>query len=65
MTRYRFYYADERKADGSAKFRVDGDAHAKLFWDLSETKEQGPWMQTFVKDVGYQDFESKSTSFSL
>ncbi|WWC68351.1 uncharacterized protein I206_102276 [Kwoniella pini CBS 10737] len=54
---YKFYYADERKADGSPKYRVDGDAHAELFWNLSSDKEQGPWMQTFVKDVGYQKFD--------
>ncbi|KAL2067935.1 hypothetical protein VTL71DRAFT_16033 [Oculimacula yallundae] len=53
----RFYYVDERKSDGSAKYRVDGDAHGKIFLELAEKKEQGPWLQTFVKDVGYQDFE--------
>lgn len=53
---YRFYYADERKADGSAKYRVDGEAHAKLFWGLAQAKSQGPWLQSFVKDVGYKDF---------
>lgn len=52
----RFYYADERKADGSAKYKVDGEAHANLFWELALAKSQGPWLQTFVKDVGYKDF---------
>lgn len=42
--------------DGTAKYRVDGEAHAKLYWELAEDKEQGPWMQTFVKDVGYKKF---------
>ncbi|KAG4438110.1 hypothetical protein IFR05_006390 [Cadophora sp. M221] len=53
---YKFYYVDERKADGSAKYRVDGDAHGKIFSELAEAKTQGPWLQTFVKDVGYKDF---------
>ena len=57
----RFYYGDERKADGSAKFRVDGEAHAKLYWELAEAKTQGPWLQTFVKDVGYKNFDSLYT----
>lgn len=50
---------DERKADGSAKYRVDGEAHGKIFLELAEGKGQGPWLQTFVKDVGYQSFESQ------
>ncbi|KAK9381409.1 uncharacterized protein V2V93DRAFT_358703 [Kockiozyma suomiensis] len=53
---FKFYYADERKADGSAKYKVDGEAHANLFWELALAKSQGPWLQTFVKDVGYKDF---------
>jgi hypothetical protein len=55
----RFYYADERKADGSAKYRVDADAHGQLYLDLAEGATQGPWLQTFVKDVGYTDFQHK------
>ncbi|KAF4950701.1 hypothetical protein FSARC_13105 [Fusarium sarcochroum] len=58
---YKFYYADERKADGSPKYRVDGDAHADLFWELSEDKVQGPWMQTFVQGVGYRNFDTTFT----
>jgi hypothetical protein len=54
--RIRYYYADERKDDGSAKYRVDGDAHAELFWQLAQDKRQGPWMQTFVKGKGYVKF---------
>ncbi|ORY35590.1 putative short chain type dehydrogenase [Naematelia encephala] len=54
---YKFYYADERKADGSPKYRVDGDAHATLFWELSQAEKQLPWMQTFVQGVGYQKFD--------
>jgi hypothetical protein len=58
LTVCRFYYVDERKADGSAKFKVDGDAHGKLLWELAEAKKQGPALHTFVKDVGYKKFES-------
>ncbi len=52
----RFYYGDERKADGSAAMGVDGEAHGKLYVALAEGKEQGPWQQTFVKGVGYKKF---------
>lgn len=53
----RFYYADERKPDGGpAKNDKDGEAHAKHYIELAETKEQGPWQQTFVKGVGYRTF---------
>ena len=60
----RFYYGDERKADGSAIYRVDGEAHAKLYWELAEEKTHGPWMQTFVKGVGYTKFDSQYASSS-
>lgn len=53
----RFYYGDERKTDGTAIYRVNGDAHAEEYWKLAEAKEQGPWLQTFVKGRGYVDFE--------
>ncbi|KAF0643192.1 hypothetical protein FPSE5266_07860 [Fusarium pseudograminearum] len=55
---YKFYYADERKEDGSPKYRIDGDAHAKLYWELAHAKTQGPWMQTFVAGVGYKKFDT-------
>ena len=53
----RFYYADERKEYGSPKYRVDGDAHADLYWSLTQGETQGPWLQTFVKGVGYRAFD--------
>jgi len=57
--RYKFYYGDQRKADGSAVYAgVDGDAHARLYLELSEGKEQGPWQQTFVSGTGYKDFST-------
>jgi hypothetical protein len=58
MIAFRFYYVDERKTDGSAAFRVDGEAHGKMFWELVEGKSQGPWLQTFVKGEGYKNFNS-------
>ncbi|KAH7473037.1 hypothetical protein FOMA001_g11842 [Fusarium oxysporum f. sp. matthiolae] len=58
---YKFYYADERKPDGAPKYRVDGDAHADLYWELSQGKEQEPWMQTFVKGEGYKKFDTLYT----
>ncbi|KAL7815040.1 hypothetical protein V8C44DRAFT_356813 [Trichoderma aethiopicum] len=54
--RFKFYYVDERKADGSAAFKIDGEAHANLFCELAQAKTQGPWLQTFVKGGGYKDF---------
>ncbi|CAI6335131.1 unnamed protein product [Periconia digitata] len=54
---YKFYYADERKSDGSsAGQELHGDAHGKLYVELSEGKTQGPWQQTFVPGKGYQKF---------
>jgi len=35
---------------------IDGDAHGKMYLELAEGKEQGPWQQTFVKNVGYKNF---------
>ncbi|MCJ1385554.1 hypothetical protein MMC17_008677 [Xylographa soralifera] len=54
---YKFYYADERKADGSAAyFDIDGEAHGELYVQLAEGESQGPWLQTFVKGIGYKHF---------
>lgn len=56
---YKFYYGDQRKADGAAVYDdVDGDAHAKLYLELAEGKVQGPWQQTFVSGEGYRDFSA-------
>lgn len=52
----RFYYADERKEDGTPVYSaIDGEAHGKFYTELSKQKEQGPWLQTFVKNKGYVD----------
>ena len=52
----RFYYADERKADGSAAYQISGDAHGEFFVQLAEGSKQGPWLATFVKGKGYVEF---------
>jgi hypothetical protein len=39
----RFYYANERKANGSPAFIVDGPAHGKIYTELAEGGSQGPW----------------------
>lgn len=61
LTAFRFYYADERKEDGSAAFMdINGEAHGKFYAELAESKSQGPWQQTFVKDLGYKSFSNAS-----
>jgi hypothetical protein len=59
LTKSRFYYADERNADGSPAYgKVDGEAHGKHYLHLAEGKSQEAWLQTFVKGgVGYKKFE--------
>lgn len=44
--------------DGKPKYRIDGDAHADLYWGLAQAGNQGPWLQTFVKGVGYKAFDT-------
>ncbi|KAL9086374.1 MAG: hypothetical protein Q9165_007160 [Trypethelium subeluteriae] len=54
---FKFYYSDERKADGSAAyFDISGEAHGKFYAEIAEHKVQGPWHQTFVKGIGYTRF---------
>ncbi|KAH6623699.1 hypothetical protein F5144DRAFT_519059, partial [Chaetomium tenue] len=54
---YKFYYADERKADGEPAYMdIDGAAHAEQYVALAEERSQGPWHYTFVKGVGYKKF---------
>jgi len=54
----RFYYADERRADGSPMYGdIGGSAAGKFYVELAETASQGPWQQTFVDNVGYKSFE--------
>ncbi|KAM5373885.1 hypothetical protein ACJZ2D_006714 [Fusarium nematophilum] len=54
---FKFYYADERNADGSPAYQaIDGPAHGKFYTELAGGSSQGPWQQTFVKGVGYKKF---------
>ncbi|CAI7586253.1 unnamed protein product [Penicillium palitans] len=56
---FKFYYADERYADGAPAYSaVNGEAHGRFYAELAEHKFQGPWQQTFVKDIGYKDFSA-------
>ncbi|CAI7569266.1 unnamed protein product [Penicillium discolor] len=56
---FKFYYADERYADGAPAYSgVNGEAHGKFYAELAEHKFQGPWQQTFVKDIGYKHFSA-------
>ena len=57
---YRFYYADERKADGAAKYKVSGPAHGEYYLSLAKGEKQGPWLATFVDGEGYKDFGETS-----
>lgn len=53
----RFFYADERFADGKSKGQeLDGPAHGDFFRQLAEREGEVPWHATFVKDQGYVKF---------
>ncbi|RWA13728.1 hypothetical protein EKO27_g1397 [Xylaria grammica] len=55
---YRFFYADERAADGKSKGAdVDGPAHADFFAQLANHEGNVPWLATFVTGKGYVHFE--------
>ncbi|KAK6705232.1 hypothetical protein SNK03_009079 [Fusarium graminearum] len=60
----KFYYVDERKPEGGPIYRVNGDAHGEMYWKLSQDKEQGEWLQTFVKGEGYKKFDTIYTPLS-
>ncbi|KAI5479320.1 putative short chain type dehydrogenase [Pseudohyphozyma bogoriensis] len=53
----RFYYADERTETGApVGNKVNGEAHAQMYWDLAQSKEQGDPLVTFVKGKGIVKF---------
>ncbi|KAF2798023.1 putative short-chain dehydrogenase [Melanomma pulvis-pyrius CBS 109.77] len=54
---FKFYYADERQADGGATIPVSGPAAGEAYTELAEKKEQGPWNWTFVEGKGYVEFK--------
>lgn len=54
---YRFFYADERAADGKNIGPVlSGPAHGDFFAQLAKHEGNVPWLATFVKDKGYVKF---------
>lgn len=56
---FKFYYADERRANGAPVSNdIDGPAAAEHYLKLAEGEKQEPWLQTFVKGIGYKDFSS-------
>ncbi|KAI5918847.1 putative short chain type dehydrogenase [Camillea tinctor] len=60
---YKFYYGDERRADGSPMTQgLGGKAHADLYLDLAKDPAQRPWQQTFVAGKGYVKFEKKDVA---
>lgn len=53
----RFYYADQRQANGGIFVPPDAPAHAATYLELAQDVEQRPWNYTFVKGVGYTAFD--------
>lgn len=54
---HSFYYADERKEDGTvAGGKISGPAHGEFYYELAEGERQGPWLATFVAGKGYTAF---------
>lgn len=57
MRAARFFYADERYADGKNKgMDIDGDAHGEFYAQLADHEANVPWQATFVKGKGYVKF---------
>jgi hypothetical protein len=55
---YGFYFADERTPEGKGMLYVSGEAHAEMFLELAQRKEQGEAFVTFVRGKGEVRFES-------
>ncbi|KAI1032771.1 hypothetical protein LB504_006232 [Fusarium proliferatum] len=54
---FKFYYADERKEDGTPMYSgATAEGHAQFYFELAEGKEQQVWQQTFVSGQGYKKF---------
>jgi hypothetical protein len=53
----RFYYADERQADGGPTIPVNGPAAGDMYVELAEKPEQEPWDFTFMAGKGYIKFK--------
>jgi len=57
LIKYRFYYADERQANGGPTIPVNGPAAGEAYVELAEKKEQGPWDYSFMNGKGYVEFK--------
>ena len=54
---FRFFYVDERKANGaSGGSTIDGPAHAEFFASLLDADQSVPVLATFVPGKGYVHF---------
>jgi len=50
----------ERTPEGNPTgTNIDGDAHAKFYYELANKVEQGEYVQTFVKGKAYVKFQGK------
>ena len=57
ITESRFYWADERHADGQPKpVGLSGPAHAQLYLELAQDPKQRVWQHTFVEGKGFTEF---------
>jgi hypothetical protein len=58
LTFIRFFYGDERTAEGGpVGNKISGDGHADFYLKLAtEENADIPWDATFVKDKGYVKF---------
>lgn len=60
---FRFYYADERTAEGAPVYnKIDGPAHGEFYVQLAKDDGKIPWLATFAKGHGYKDFQELSKS---
>ncbi|KAL2847780.1 hypothetical protein BJY01DRAFT_262888 [Aspergillus pseudoustus] len=54
---YRFFFADERTADGNFVYHdISGEAAAEFYTQLVRHEGYVPWQATFVKGKGYVKF---------
>lgn len=52
----QFYYADERGEGGGPVPVPDSSVAGEEYVKLAERKDQGPWLYTYVKGLGYTEF---------
>lgn len=50
---FKFYFVDERQAEGGPTIPVSGESAAEMYVQLAEYQNQGPWNFTFVRGRGY------------